>query len=96
MFEVPKSRASVKQNRFEFKLEGSDRVYSVPLLKFLPAKSVQAFEDGKELRGILLAADDPATRAALEDLDGDQLGALAEAWSAESGVTPGESSTSGG
>jgi hypothetical protein len=90
MYEVPKSKASIKQNRFEFKVEGKAKTYSVPLLKFITAASVMAFEDNKELRGIMLAADDPVTRGVLEGLDADQLEQLATAWAAESGITPGE------
>jgi hypothetical protein len=89
MYQIPKSQASIKQNRFEFTVEGSDKTYSVPLLKFLPVASVIAFEDEKQLTGILLAAD-PATKKILESLTGEQLEGLTNAWAEESGISQGE------
>lgn len=36
VFEVPASRASLKQNLFEFKVPGERKTRSLPLLKFVP------------------------------------------------------------
>jgi hypothetical protein len=36
VFEVPASRASLKQNIFEFKVPGEKKTRSLPLLKFTP------------------------------------------------------------
>ena len=36
-FEVPASKASIKQNIFEFTIPGSKKVYSLPLLQYLNA-----------------------------------------------------------
>ncbi|QOI67659.1 tail assembly chaperone [Arthrobacter phage Orcanus] len=35
-FEVPASKASIKQNQFEFKVPGERKARTLPLLKFLP------------------------------------------------------------
>lgn len=35
-FEVPASKASIKQNQFEFKVPGERKARSLPLLKFIP------------------------------------------------------------
>lgn len=35
-FELPASKASIKQNQFEFKVPGERKTWSLPLLKFLP------------------------------------------------------------
>lgn len=36
VFEVPASKASIKQNQFEFKVPGEKKTRALPLLKFLP------------------------------------------------------------
>nr|DAW51568.1 MAG TPA: hypothetical protein [Caudoviricetes sp.] len=36
MFEVPKSKASTKEGRFEFKVPGNSKAYSFPKLQYLP------------------------------------------------------------
>jgi hypothetical protein len=36
VYEVPASKASLKQNVFEFKIPGEKKTRSLPLLKFLP------------------------------------------------------------
>lgn len=36
VFEVPASRASIKQNQFEFKVPGERKTRALPLLKFVP------------------------------------------------------------
>lgn len=92
MFEVPKSKASIKQNRFEFRIDGQS--HSVPLIKFLPVRIVERM-DSNGLAGILEAFD-PATREVLRDLASDQFEALSDAWAAASEVDVGESSASGG
>lgn len=34
-YEVPKSRASIKQNQFEFKIPGSKKIYRMPYMQFM-------------------------------------------------------------
>lgn len=88
-FQVPASKRSHKQNRFEFKLDG--KTHSIPLLKFLPVRSAEAFEKGSNVGGLIAAADSDATREAIRDLDSEQLEALVDAWQEASGVELGES-----
>ncbi len=37
MFQVPKSKASIKQNQFEFQLPGSKKVWALPKMQYLNA-----------------------------------------------------------
>lgn len=37
VFQVPAPKASIKQNRFEFKLPGDKKTYSLPKMQYLPA-----------------------------------------------------------
>ena len=94
VYEVPKSQASLKQNRFEFKLPGSPKVYDVPLLKFL--KPSIAFEIADlseiELARRLFAEYLPEASQKFEDAD--QLAAFMSAWTEASGIAPGESKAS--
>ena len=91
-FQIPASKRSIKQNRFEFKV--GNKTHSIPLLKFLPVRAAELFENGKNLAGLIAAADEDATREVIRDLDGEQLEALIEAWQEASGVEVGESSAS--
>lgn len=92
MFTVPPSRKSDDANRFTFTI-GED-AHSLPHLKYAPAGAIEHFENGRELTGLIACADEDATRDAIRALDGDQLGALMDAWNAASKVTPGESPAS--
>lgn len=91
-FDVPASKKSIAQNRFEFTLEGES--YSLPLLKFAPVAAAEHFENGRNVAGILACCENEAAREAVRSLDSDQFGELLNAWSAASGVTPGESPAS--
>lgn len=92
VFQIPESKKSIKQNRFEFELDG--KKFEIPHLKFAPAGAMEHFEQERNMTGLMLVCDDDATRDALRGLDGDQLAAFMEAWGAASGVDMGESSTS--
>jgi hypothetical protein len=87
-FEVPASKKSLKQNRFEFTI--GKKTHDIPLLKFAPVEAAEAFEDGRQVAGILAAAGSDAARGAIRQLDGDQLEALVSAWAEASGVDVGE------
>ena len=91
-FDVPASKKSIKQNRFEFTLEGEK--HSIPLLKFAPVEAAEQFELGRDVSGILACCENDKARDAIRGLDGDQFGALMDAWSEASGVTAGESEAS--
>lgn len=94
VYTVPKSKASIKQNRFEFKLEGDATVYSIPLLKFLKpsiALELQAGNQAEAMRS-LFTEYMPGVLEKLEDSV--QMGDLFQAWQDASGVSLGESSAS--
>lgn len=91
-YKVPESKRSVKQNRFEFELDG--KTHDIPHLKFAPVAAIEQFEQERNMSGLLLTCDSDSTREALRQLDGEQLEAFISAWSEASGVDPGESGTS--
>lgn len=91
-FAVPASKKSKKQNRFEFEHEGEK--YDLPLMKYVSAGAIEAFEGGKDMTGLILAADNERTRDAIRSLDGEQMKALMDALMEASGVTVGESGAS--
>ena len=88
-FQVPDSKRSIKQNRFEFEIAGKQ--YDIPQLKFAPVGAMEHFENERNMTGLLLACDSDDARAAVRSLDGDQLEAFMTAWAAASGVELGES-----
>ncbi|AYN56884.1 tail assembly chaperone [Arthrobacter phage Andrew] len=64
-FEVPASKASIKQNQFEFKVPGERKARSLPLLKFVPlGLRSRLAEAAKPIQAAQAAGQDPA----LEDL----------------------------
>lgn len=91
-FDVPASKKSIAQNRFEFTLEGE--TFSIPLLKFAPVEAAEQFEVGRDVAGILACCENDKARAAVRSLDGDQFSALMGAWSEASGISAGESGAS--
>lgn len=91
-FEVPASKRSIKQNQFEFTLEGKN--FAIPLLKFAPVEAAEAWEQGEGVRAVMLAAGNPDAEEAIRGLAGDQFEALVNAWQEASGVEPGESQAS--
>lgn len=88
-FEVPTSKKSIKQNRFSFKV--GNKTYDIPLLKFAPVAAAEAFEEERNVAGLMLCCENDAARDAIRRMDGDQFGALMDAWQAASGVDVGES-----
>jgi len=95
VYQVPPSKASVKQNRFEFGLPGSKKVYSVPKLQFVKPSLALTFGELTEVQvaNLLFAEYLPEVFPLLED--GSQLEALLNAWKeASEGVGVGESSAS--
>jgi hypothetical protein len=91
-FDVPTSKKSIRQNRFEFTLDG--KTFSIPLLKFAPVEAAEAFEQNRNVAGILLCCENDEARDAIRSLDGDQFGALIDAWKKASGIGTGESEAS--
>lgn len=91
VYEVPKSKASLKQNRFEFKLPGSAKIYDVPLLKFLKPAVALKIQGASEVEAAQALFDEYLPVALEKFEDAEQLGAFIEAWSEASGISVGES-----
>lgn len=94
VFQVPASKASVKQNRFEFTFPGSKEVHSIPLMKFLKPAVALRLNGMSEADAGLLLLNDLLPDVINEFEDTEQLEAFVNAWSEASGVTPGESPAS--
>lgn len=107
VYEIPESKRSKDQNKWEFKVPGDDRVYKILKAKYLPLGLVEKlegqknvtladifamFDAGKQTKAEI--AETSAVHAAIRTLDGEQLQALTEAWQNDSGVQLGESSAS--
>jgi hypothetical protein len=95
VYQVPPSKASIKQNRFEFQLPGSKKTYSVPQLQFVKPSLALKFGEMTEVQvaDALFTEYLPEVFPLLED--GSQLEALLNAWKdASEGVGVGESSAS--
>ena len=110
VYAVPPSKASVKQNRFEFTVPGSKKTHSVPKVQYIKPAFLKRLRD---LTADVPAGEEPpdAVKMALFDAqlemfehyvpgfgelfdDSDQIGALMAAWQAESNISLGESSAS--
>lgn len=92
VYEVPESKRSIRQNRFEFKFKG--KKYSMPKLKYLPMEAAELMESGQELKGIMVALDNDKARDAVRQMDAEQFADLMAALEKASGVSAGESSGS--
>jgi hypothetical protein len=91
-YKVPASKKSLKQNQFEFEIDGV--TYSVPLLKFVKPKIAFAL-DGATSTGAVQALFDEYLPEAFDKFeDAEQLEAFMAAWQEASGITAGESSAS--
>jgi hypothetical protein len=94
MYEVPKSKKSLKQNQFEFKLNG--KVHRVPLLQYMRPAVAREFKDGmNELQAAELlfkATGQPDLMDEFDDFQ--QVADFVAAWQEASTVTAGESSAS--
>lgn len=93
VFEVPKSKASINQNRFEFKFPGSQKKYSVPLLKYIRPALALRFEEMTETEAIVAIFEEyfPGQDLFAKFESGEQFEAFMEAWQEASGITLGES-----
>lgn len=94
MYEVPKSKKSLKQNQFEFKLGGE--VYRVPLLQYMKPSVARKFTDNmNEFDAAALVFEATEQPDLLEKFDDfEQVAAFVQAWQEASTVTAGESSAS--
>jgi hypothetical protein len=87
-FQVPASKKSHKQNRFEFEHDG--KTFSIPLLKYIPAAAAELLEEGKLISALIVACDDAAAQSAVRLMDADQIDVLTDAWKDASDISPGE------
>lgn len=95
-FQIPESKRSIKQNRFEFTLPDGTTA-SMPKAKYLTIGQVERLSKlGTEmaLTDMLELFEEPDALEAVRTLDGEQLQALMEAWQVDSGISVGESSAS--
>ena len=96
-FKVPDSKRSIAQNRFEFKVPGNRKTFSVPRAKYLTIGQVEKLSelgDNLNMTDLLALFDEPEALEAARGLDIEQLQALMEAWQEDSGLTLGESEAS--
>lgn len=101
-FTVPKSKASIAQNRFSFQIGA--KKYSIPLLRYLSGEKIEVISAAEEKGGMAAVAaayglfGESGTPAgdAVRQLDQEQLEALTSAYMDASGVSVGESSASTG
>ncbi|GAA6525475.1 hypothetical protein IDVR_12700 [Intrasporangium sp. DVR] len=82
-FQIPPSRKGLRENRFEFTLDGAS-LHDLPLLPYAPLVAVEALEEGRALSAVLTACDSDDARDVIRQLDADQFGAFVEAWEAAS------------
>lgn len=94
VFQVPASKASIKQNRFEFQIPGSKKIFSVPLLKYLKPSLALELEGSTEVGAAKALFNEYLPDAFHLFEDGDQLAAFLEAWKDASGIGVGESQAS--
>lgn len=96
VYEVPRSKKSLKQNQFTFKLEG--KTYSIPLMRYLKPSVMEQMTNATAedsfgaARALFASVGHPDLLDQFEDSE--QLDALMSAWQEASGITVGESESS--
>lgn len=93
MYQVPPSKRSIKQNRFEFEIDG--KAYDLPKFDLIPISVLEEIEEAP-LNAVApyLKVFGPKTSPlgkAIRSLDREQLTNLLQAWQTDAGITPGES-----
>lgn len=96
VYEIPKSRASIAQNRFDFKFAGSTKKYSVPLMKYIKPALAMRLEQMSNTEVVVALFEEYFPGEALFEKfeDGEQFEAFMRAWQEASGVDLGESEAS--
>ena len=94
--EIPKSKASLKQNRFEFKFPGSTKTYTVPLLKYIKPALMAELEELNTQQSIVRLLGEYYPKESLFEKfeDAEQFEWFMDQWTAASGVSLGESEDS--
>ena len=99
-FRIQQAEADLPRFEFEWETtskdpEGNDvpevRTYSIPLIQHISVESAEAFEDGRDVRGMMLAVDDDDTRSVIRSFNAVQLKALIAEWEKASDEHLGES-----
>ena len=91
-FDSIEDDSKLPQNRYYFRANG--KTMSLPLLKFLPVRSALAFEQGRNVEGLLIGADTDEVKEFLQNLQGTAFRRFMRRWEEKSQVTPGESAAS--
>lgn len=67
VFKVPESKASIKQNQFEFTLPGGKKVYSLPKMQYISSDLRERMQSvGSALKADVDAGREPSPEAAAE------------------------------
>lgn len=94
VYQVPKSKRSLKQNVFQFTMPGDDTVYSVPKLQFVRPALVTRIEGGSKVDAVKAVTDEYVPGLFDRFEDAEQLAGFYNAWAEASGISLGESSPS--
>lgn len=93
VFEVPKSKRSIKQNRYQFTFDGEK--FELPKMQYIPVGVSGLLKDERINEAFEALADGNARlQQVLMGLDSEQIQALFADWESESDVTAGESPAS--
>jgi hypothetical protein len=91
-FQVPASKASKGQDRFEFEIDG--KTFSVRKAKFVPIDALVQLETAGLRTLEFFGGDNKTQIAAVGSLEREQFAALVLAWREDSEVTAGEAPAS--
>lgn len=95
VYEVPKSKASIEQNQWSFKLPGDRKTYKVPKLQFIKPSLMREMDSMTNRIDRVYALLEQYHPGLVDNFDGlDQVEAFYTTWAEASGVTTGESSAS--
>jgi len=94
-FKVPASKKSIDQNRFEVEATNG-KTFQLPSLKYIDPNLMVQVEAMPQMAGTKHMFESIAPGLFETFEDGEQVGALMEAWQEFSGVTLGESQASAG
>lgn len=75
-----------KPATFDFQLEGGDRVYRLPLMRYLPVKRLRHIasiqKEGGDLVDLMIDMLDEYAPGVTDDITGEQLALIFKAWAA--------------
>jgi hypothetical protein len=95
VYEVPKSKASVEQNQWSFKMPGDRKTYKVPKLQFIKPSLMRQMDTMTNQIDRVYALLENYHPGLVDNFDGlDQVQDFYEQWAKDSGITVGESSAS--